>query len=139
MRTVYVMRILYLGGLGDWKASSEQVKLGLCSVYPPGDGENWVHTSWVLFIVLKTPSIPALPMYRTNGAHLSSFSRISAMLVSGFRRWCLRLRCSRGRQMFHCAVHSTWMVVGLPRRMARCSMLSSLFMITSCSYKGHSE
>lgn len=97
-----------------------------------------MHTSWGLFIVLNI-SIPVLPIHRIKGAHLSTFSRISAMLVSGFRRWCLRLCCSRGRQVFHCAVHSTWMVVGLPRRMARCSILSSLFVICSCSYKGHIE
>lgn len=97
-----------------------------------------MHTSWALFIVLKI-STPVLPIHRINGSHLSTFSRISAMLVSGFRRWCRRLCCSRGRQVFHCVVHSTWMVAGLPRRMARCSMLSSLFMMCSCSCKGHNE
>lgn len=97
-----------------------------------------MHTSWALFIVLKI-SIPVLPIHRINGTHLSTFSRISAMLVSGFRRWCRRLCCSRGRQVFHCVVHSTWMVAGLPRRIARCSMLSSLFMMCSCSCNGHIE
>lgn len=101
--------------------------------------EQGAHILSSVYSTKKKNSIPVLPRHGINGAHLSTFSRISAMLVSGFRRWCLRLCCSRGRQIFHCAVHSTWMVVGLPRRMARCRMLSILFMMSSCSCKGHSE
>lgn len=61
------------------------------------------------------------------------------MVVSGFRRLNLRLRCSRGRQVFHCAVHSTWMSLGSPKRMARCSVTSSLLMIFSWFCRGHIE
>lgn len=90
VRTVYFMRIIDLGCLGDWKASAEHrsgTHPGLCLVL-----KN---------IYLGSPPLQVAKDNRISGAHLSIFSRISAMLVSGLQRLPLRLRCSRGRQVFH--------------------------------------
>lgn len=88
---------------------------------------------------LGPPSPPLSPhappaLWRTRRRctpHLSTFSSTSATPARGFRRWCRRLCCSRGRQVFHCVVHTTWMTRGSPRRTARCSATSSLCMISS--------
>lgn len=89
--------------------------------------------AWATFSSSVSSYVPR-PLWRTQhrcAPHLSTFSSTSATPARGFRRWCRRLCCSRGRQVFHCVVHTTWMTRGSPRRTARCSATSSLCMISS--------
>lgn len=74
----------------------------------------------------------------SSGRHLSAFSRTSARLVSGFRRWWRRLCCSSGRHVFHWVAHTVWTSRGSPRRTARCSVASSLRTMSSWACTQHS-